>query len=65
MHWMRSIAAALAFSALTAVAAQAEEGKKIDCTDTDMQLEAQDFEFSCKDFSDPSPRQLKQNRAFF
>jgi hypothetical protein len=54
MRLMRSFAAALAFSGLTSVAALAEEGKKIDCADTDMQLKAQDFEFSCKDFSDPS-----------
>jgi hypothetical protein len=54
MRLMKNVAAALAFSALTAVAAQAEEGTKINCADTDMQLEAQDFEFSCKDFSDPS-----------
>jgi hypothetical protein len=54
MRLMMSLAAALAISALTAVAAQAEEGKKIDCADTDMALKAPDFEVTCEDYSDPN-----------
>ena len=57
MHWIRNITAAAAFSAafsLGAFAAQADEGKKIDCTDLDMQLKAPEFELTCTDYTDHS-----------
>lgn len=54
MHWMKSVAAALVLSALAATATHAEEGKKIDCADTDMALKAPDFEITCEDYSDPT-----------
>jgi hypothetical protein len=54
MRSMTSVAAALVLSAVSAFAAQAEEGRKMDCADTDMKLEAPDFEFSCLDYSDPT-----------
>jgi hypothetical protein len=53
MRAIRSVTAALAFSALAAVAAHADEGKKMDCADTDLELTAPDFEITCKDYSDP------------
>jgi hypothetical protein len=46
--------AIVALTAMQAVAAMADEGKKIDCADTDMQLKAPDFEINCKDYSDPT-----------
>lgn len=54
MRSMTSVAAALVLSAVSAFAAQAEEGRKMDCADTDMKLEAPNFEFSCLDYSDPT-----------
>jgi hypothetical protein len=58
MRFMTSVAAALALSvvpsALAAVAAQAAEGKKMDCADTSMELTAPDFEITCEDYSDPT-----------
>ena len=54
MHLMRTVAAALVFATLGAVAAQAEEGKKMDCADTDMALAVPDFEVTCEDYSDPT-----------
>ena len=54
MRSMTSAAAALVLSAASAIAAQAEEGTKIDCADTDLALKAPDFEITCKDFSDPT-----------
>jgi hypothetical protein len=53
MRLMKSIAAAMVFSILSAIGAQAE-GEKIDCADMDMQLKATGFEITCKDFSDPT-----------
>lgn len=51
---LRRTLAALAFCALSAVAARADDGEKIDCGDTDLALNAPDFEITCKDYSDPT-----------
>ncbi|WP_459856735.1 hypothetical protein [Dongia sp. agr-C8] len=47
---MTSFAAA-AFLALSAVAAQAEKGKEVACSETDFDFEAPGFEITCKDYS--------------
>jgi len=54
MRLIMRLAAALAFSVMAAGTGQAEDGKKIDCTDTDMGLKAPDFEVTCEDYSDPN-----------
>jgi hypothetical protein len=51
---MRGVILATALLALSCGAAQAVEGKKMDCADTDLALNASDFEISCKDYSDPT-----------
>ena len=54
MRLMTGVAVALALSVMTAMAVHADEGKKIDCSDTDLALNAQDFEIACEDYSDNS-----------
>jgi hypothetical protein len=54
MRFMKSIAAALVLSGLTAVAAQAEQGKTIDCSETGFSFDAPGFEVDCKDASQDS-----------
>ncbi|WP_395019500.1 hypothetical protein [Dongia sp.] len=48
---MRGLILAMALLALSSGAAQAVEGQKIDCADTDMALNAPDFEITCEDYS--------------
>ncbi|WP_395019498.1 hypothetical protein [Dongia sp.] len=50
MRLMRTVAAALALSALTATAAFAE-GKEVDCSETKLSFKAPGFEVKCKDYS--------------
>jgi hypothetical protein len=47
---MTAVAAAVCF-ALAAVAAQAEPGKAVECSDTNLKFEAPGFEVTCKDYS--------------
>jgi hypothetical protein len=53
MRLMKSVAAALAISALTAVAALAE-GKKVDCSETSFRFDAPGYAVDCKDVSQDS-----------
>ncbi|GAB2177941.1 hypothetical protein [Dongia sp. agr-C8] len=53
MRLMKSLLT-LTITALTAVAAQAADGRKMDCADTDMALKAADFEITCEDYSNPT-----------
>ena len=48
---MKCVAVAAAFLAVTALAAQAEPGKDVDCGETDFKFEAPGFEVACKDYS--------------
>ncbi len=50
MRVMKIVAAALAFTALSATAAFAE-GKEVDCSQTALKFDAPGFEVSCKDYS--------------
>ena len=54
MRLMKGAALALLLSVASTVGAQAEEGTKMDCSDTDMALSAPGFKTTCKDFSDPT-----------
>jgi hypothetical protein len=45
---------AAALLVLSCGGAEAAEGKKVDCADTDLALNAPDFEISCEDYSDPT-----------
>jgi hypothetical protein len=54
MRLMKSIAAAVALYALTAAAAPADEGKKIDCSETSFKFDAAGYEVDCKDASQDS-----------
>lgn len=51
---MRGVILAAALVLLSGGAAQAVEGKAMDCGDTDLALQAADFEITCKDYSDPN-----------
>jgi hypothetical protein len=51
MRLMKCVAAAAMFFALTAVAAEAEPGKEVDCRDSDLKFDAPGFEVTCKDYS--------------
>lgn len=54
MRWLKGVLAAAALTVLSAGAARAEEGTKMDCADLDMALKAPDFKVTCKDYSDSS-----------
>jgi hypothetical protein len=54
MRFLKSVGAALAFCALAAVAAQAEQGKEIDCGETGFSFDAAGYEVDCKDASQDS-----------
>jgi len=51
MRLTRSAAAAVVFFAMSGVAAEADQGKDIDCSKTDFTFKAPGFEISCKDYS--------------
>jgi len=54
MRWMKCLMAVVAFTAVQAAAAMADEGKTIDCADLAIQLKTPEFKLTCKDYSDPS-----------
>jgi hypothetical protein len=53
MRLVKSFAAAMLFSTLSALGARAD-GTKMDCADLAMQLKVPGFDITCKDYSDPS-----------
>ena len=59
MHWLKEALSAAAIMVWLAGdaqtgAAQAEEGKKVECSDTNLQFDAPGFTVKCKDYSQAS-----------
>jgi hypothetical protein len=51
MRLMKCVAATAMLVALTALAAEAETGKEVACSETDFSFEAPGFDVTCKDYS--------------